>query len=75
MFISNIGCVCCSNIVHWDVNNENLHGMWYEEKTNSTQITESMITEMRHYDPKVKLFLNDYDVFAESWYTAVSLIN
>eukprot|EP00105_Crassostrea_gigas_P010616 XP_011425963.1 PREDICTED: uncharacterized protein LOC105327293 isoform X1 [Crassostrea gigas] len=51
---------------HWDVNNENLHGDWYERHTADPDITEKMFQWIHNQEPGVKLFLNDYQVITSS---------
>ncbi|XP_064603715.1 uncharacterized protein LOC135469112 [Liolophura sinensis] len=48
-------------VKHWDVNNELLHGNWYETKLNDTEYTKDVFRMIHHWDPNVKLFLNDYN--------------
>ena len=57
---------------HWDVNNENLHGQFYEEHTGDQQITQEMFSLIRQVDPKPTLFINDYNVLAEIQTATVS---
>ncbi|ELT96446.1 hypothetical protein CAPTEDRAFT_102428, partial [Capitella teleta] len=59
-----------STIKQWDVNNENLHGAWYEEATLNDQFIQAMFTEMHDLQPDVKLFTNDYDAMSLSLYTS-----
>ena len=59
-------------VIHFDVNNEALHGYWYEGKTLDPDFTDDMITMMNQLAPNVKLFLNDYNVVAAGMYTQVS---
>ncbi|XP_071097773.1 uncharacterized protein [Haliotis cracherodii] len=47
---------------HWDVNNENLHGDFYEQKLKDPNITMWMFRETHKADPAAKLFLNDYNI-------------
>ena len=47
---------------HWDVNNENLHGDFYERHTGSPNITMQMFRDIHNVDRSVKLFLNDFGV-------------
>ncbi|XP_071097775.1 uncharacterized protein [Haliotis cracherodii] len=47
---------------HWDVNNENLHGDFYEQKLKDPNITMWMFRETHKADPAVKLFPNDYNI-------------
>ncbi|ESO88545.1 hypothetical protein LOTGIDRAFT_125612, partial [Lottia gigantea] len=51
---------------HWDVNNENVHGNYYEERTGDVNITQWMFREIHKRDPDVKLFLNDFSVVSSS---------
>lgn len=54
---------------HWDVNNEQLHGSFFEENTANHNILSEMFTKTRAHDPDVKLFLNDYAILSTSQYT------
>ncbi|XP_050395072.1 uncharacterized protein LOC126812937 isoform X1 [Patella vulgata] len=54
-------------VEHWDVNNENIHGNYYEEKTGYVNLTMWMFRETHKLDPKVKLFLNDFAVVNERY--------
>jgi len=45
----------------YDLNNEMLHGNYYEERLGAN-ITRDMASWMREGDPKAVLFLNDYDI-------------
>uniref|UniRef100_A0A194AL08 Putative endo-1,4-beta-xylanase A-like protein isoform X2 n=1 Tax=Pinctada fucata TaxID=50426 RepID=A0A194AL08_PINFU len=47
---------------HWDVNNENLHGDFYERHTGNPDITNDMFSWIHTLEPGVKLFLNDFNV-------------
>ncbi|XP_060068736.1 uncharacterized protein LOC132548855 [Ylistrum balloti] len=47
---------------HWDVYNENLHGMYFEEHTGHVNITKEMFYWIHQAERGVKLFLNDYAV-------------
>ncbi|KAK7105034.1 uncharacterized protein [Littorina saxatilis] len=49
---------------HWDVNNENLHGTWYQDTLHDPDYDLELFREAHHADPNVKLFLNDYSVVA-----------
>jgi endo-1,4-beta-xylanase len=60
-----------SKFFQYDVNNENLHGFWYESKTSDKDFTEDMIRWMHQQDPNVQLCLNDYNVVADGMFTSV----
>lgn len=60
-----------TRLEHWDVNNENLHGDWYERHTADPDITEKMFQWIHKQEPGVKLFLNDYQVITSSAETTV----
>ena len=47
---------------HWDVNNENLHGDWYEQALNDPDVTPQMFEDVNAIDSDVKLFLNEFGV-------------
>lgn len=56
-------------LVHWDVNNEVLHGDFFERKTGNVDITMDMFRNMSVADPNAKLFINDYAVLSSGTYT------
>ncbi|XP_061166383.1 uncharacterized protein LOC133175304 [Saccostrea echinata] len=53
-------------LVHWDVNNENLHGDYFERHTRDPDITHKMFQWIHSQDPSIKLFLNDYNILSQS---------
>ena len=59
-------------LVHWDVDNENLHGALFEEATGRHDLLAQMFTDVNQLDPNVKLFINDYRVVKGSISTVVS---
>lgn len=61
-------------LVHWDVNNENLHGDYYERHTGDPDITHKMFQWIHSKDPSIKLFLNDFSILPKSDMTTVSLL-
>lgn len=58
-----------SKLLHWDVNNENLHGDFFERHTKDPDITQKMFQWIHSIDPSIKLFLNDYAVLPVSTMT------
>lgn len=56
---------------HWDVNNENVHGNFYEEATGHVNITMDIFSAVRSMDPKPKLFLNDFAIVSSGQFTQV----
>ena len=52
----------CFSLEHWNVNNENLHGDFFEKKTGDANITMKMFEDVHATEPTVKLFLNDYGI-------------
>ncbi|KAK7104502.1 uncharacterized protein [Littorina saxatilis] len=50
---------------HWDVNNEMLHGTWYQDRLHDPDYNLELFRIAHHADPRVKLFLNDYQVVAD----------
>nr|KAG5703551.1 hypothetical protein BaRGS_020185 [Batillaria attramentaria] len=52
------------SLEHWDVNNENLHGFWYQERLHDFSYEQQPFAIAHATDPHVKLFLNDYKVVA-----------
>lgn len=55
----------CS-VVHWDVNNEQEHGDWFELNTRDADVTTHMFRETQARAPDTGLFLNDYGVLTYS---------
>ncbi|PVD25617.1 hypothetical protein C0Q70_13276 [Pomacea canaliculata] len=49
-------------VQHWDVNNENLHGSWYQRTLHDINYDLELFREAHAADPNVHLFLNDYGV-------------
>ena len=49
-------------VEHWDVNNENLHGDFYERHTGNPNITMQMFRDIQNVDQNVKLFLNEFGI-------------
>nr|KAG5710671.1 hypothetical protein BaRGS_035073 [Batillaria attramentaria] len=50
---------------HWDVNNEELHGQWFQERLQDPDYDLELFRMAHQYCPDVKLFLNDYDVVSQ----------
>ena len=50
---------------HWDVNNEMLHGSFFEDRL-GPDIRRWMFDRARELDPDVDLFVNDYNIIAGS---------
>lgn len=49
--------------LHWDVNNEMLHGSFFEDRL-GPDIRQWMFERTRELDPDVQLFVNDYNIIA-----------
>ncbi|XP_067680486.1 uncharacterized protein [Haliotis asinina] len=49
-------------VEHWDVNNENLHGFWYQNTLNDRDYNLEIFRIAHQAGPNVKMFLNDYNV-------------
>lgn len=47
-------------VAHWDVQNELLHGHWYEETMKDPNISLKVFKEARKWDSVPKLYLNDF---------------
>lgn len=47
--------------VEYDLNNEMIHGNYYEDRL-GPGITKQMAEWLQHSDPRINLFLNDYDI-------------
>ena len=60
---------------HWDVNNEKLHGDFFERQTGNPNITMDMFKWMHALEPNVKLFLNEFSVVSSQLSTTVQYIN
>ncbi|XP_050404821.1 uncharacterized protein LOC126820755 [Patella vulgata] len=60
-------------VEHWDVNNENLHGQYYQEKLQDRDFNLDLFRMAHQFDPTVKLFLNDYTVVAQGGFTGAYL--
>ena len=65
LFGNHVHVVFFFSLAHWDVNNENLHGDFYEMKTQDPNITMKMFEDIHAVDPDVKLFLNDYGIIEQ----------
>lgn len=61
-----------TRLLHWDVNNENLHGDWYERNTTDPDITPKMFQWIHAQEPDTQLFLNDYSAIPQPSITTVS---
>jgi len=48
---------------HWDVNNEMLHGSWYQDQLGANARA-TMFKKVKAVDSQAKLFVNDYSVVA-----------
>ncbi|XP_025104680.1 LOW QUALITY PROTEIN: uncharacterized protein LOC112570470 [Pomacea canaliculata] len=51
-------------VEHWDVNNENLHGFWFQRQLHDLDYELELFRETHAADPRALLFLNDYGVVA-----------
>ncbi|CAH1790776.1 unnamed protein product [Owenia fusiformis] len=51
---------------HWDVNNEDLHGSFFQTKTKDPNYLATIFRETRDVDKNVKLFINDFNVVSKS---------
>jgi GH35 family endo-1,4-beta-xylanase len=49
---------------HWDVNNEMLHGDFFERESGNPDITMDMFRQIHKWDDHPTLFLNDYNVIS-----------
>ena len=66
--------VCYLRLEHWDVNNENLHGDWYEQQTGNANVTMEMFNDVNALDPHTRLFLNDFGILGVSDRAMVSSV-
>ncbi|XP_059172789.1 anti-sigma-I factor RsgI6-like isoform X1 [Physella acuta] len=60
-------------LAHWDINNEILHGNFFEAKTGDPAYSQHMYRAVHAADPSPKLFLNDYNVVAQGSHTLAYL--
>lgn len=60
-------------VEHWDVNNENLHGTFFQDHTHDQNYNLEIFRIAHRADPDVKLFLNDYNVVASGASTGAYL--
>ncbi|XP_041354619.1 anti-sigma-I factor RsgI6-like [Gigantopelta aegis] len=51
-------------VEHWDVNNENLHNFYYQNKLHDINYNLDVFRQAHQAAPNVKMFLNEYDVVA-----------
>jgi endo-1,4-beta-xylanase len=56
---------------HWDVNNEMLHGNFYQDALGDQNYNKEVFQMAHDNDLNVKLFLNEYNVVAGGYSTAV----
>ena len=63
------------SVVHWDVNNEQLHGQFFETSSGNPWILSYMFLETRARDSDVTLFLNDYNIVSSGVKTQVRVWN
>lgn len=61
-----------SRFAHWDINNEFLHGRWYERKLLKGHFTEGLFRQIKDLNQDAKLMANDYDVASKGTFTVVS---
>ena len=66
---------CVFRVEHWDVQNELLHGHWYEETLKDPHVSENMFKMARPLDPYPKLYLNDYTAVNSGASTEVSVLS
>ena len=53
------------SLVHWDVNNENEHGRWFERNTSHPDLLVDMFVRSYLRAPDVLMFLNDFSIVRE----------
>merc|ERR1712076_196750 len=49
-------------MAHWDVDNEQMHGDWFEQKTWNRNFLPQTFEKVHQLDPDALLFLNDYQI-------------
>ena len=62
------------DIVHWDVNNEQLHGRFFEEGSGRYDVLAAMFREAHRLAPETMMFLNDFNV-VNNGNSAIALLN
>ena len=67
-------CTYFNRLVHWDIDNENLHGGWFEETTGVHDLLAQMFIDVDGVDPNALLFINEYDVVRDGILTVVSIL-
>ena len=60
------------SVEHWDVNNENLHNFYFQNKLHDMDYNLDIFRQAHQAGPNVKLFLNEYDVVAGGAMTEVT---
>ncbi|XP_041354386.1 endo-1,4-beta-xylanase 2-like [Gigantopelta aegis] len=60
-------------VEHWDVNNENLHGFFFQEHVNDIDYDLQLFSTAHSTAPDVKMFLNDFGVVAQGELTQAYL--
>ncbi|XP_046557975.1 anti-sigma-I factor RsgI6-like isoform X1 [Haliotis rubra] len=56
-------------VEHWDVDNENLHGFWFQNTLNDRDYNLEIFRIAHQAGPNVKMFLNDYSVVSSGGMT------
>lgn len=59
---------------HWDGNNENLHGDWFEQNTQNPDISMDMFTTAHNADPNAKLYFNEYGLVQYPEFAVVRIV-
>ena len=57
----NVSCFQ-GKVLHWDINNEMLHGNFFTEKTEQQDIRIKMFQRAQELDPEALRFINDFNV-------------
>ena len=53
------------------MNNENLHGQWFQDRLHDPDYNLELFRIAHRADPGIKLFLNDFNVVSTGYYTQV----
>lgn len=61
-------------VEHWDVNNEMLHGDYFENTFHDADYSKKVFKTVHQLDPSVTLFLNDFNVVASAGSTNVCIL-
>ncbi len=61
--LNSVVCRFAGKFVHWDVNNEMLHGTFFRDRLGE-DVLSWMFKRTRELDPNVKLFVNEFNILS-----------